>query len=836
MRRTALLIGAQTGGLEGVDHDVASMAGALQRHGFTPVTCTGDQANRVGILAAYDALIRGAEPGDACFVYYSGHGGLVAAPPEDPSAPERQFIVPSDFKSEGEFLGITSIELSVRLALLTRKTTNVAVAFDCCHSAHMTKDTDLRVRALLHKTPYERVTEHLARQVEAGLDLPARHVESNEHAVRIMACESQQSAFEYTNADGVRTGVMTESLVLALDEVGDLPVTWSTVAEMVRRRVTTLVSSQWPAAEGPSARLLFSTETGGALAALPVVPLTPERIEVRGAPLLNVQVGDRFAIMPAIAERADDATKLADAEVTELGTMTATATLQPAVADLPAGARAFRTVGAAPELAVGLPAAGPLAAALRARVEETVLIRPAAQGEEPAVEVRVDEQGRIAVHDRIGPLHPWHVADDAGLRTVIDNLQRQARATALRTLGDSDELGRPFPGVTLEWARVGPAGPEPLGLSGAVVHAGEKVFVRVHNGTDDIVFVSLIDIGLAAQISILTTADTSGIRLLPGADHTFGRDAFDGSVPGVTMVWPPGLEESAARTETVLAIITAERLDVSVLAQGGLKGFDPLRPAGSALEETLAQIATGGDRQFDAGTPRGIRYAVRGIDFTLSPAKPPEPEPGAFLVDERPEPSVRLLAPRGAGRSRHVAVRLDDLVVHHNRAMFGADVRVDALVLTGGGGVNEPVYHVNTERFSDVRDGDRLPLDKLLMYYGPATDYLDLAVWVTRDTSGSLALSDLLRKEFTSQEVQVAGAQLAGLALTAPHAALAVGALGAATVVVNVAYRLLLGVAGHSIGLYRTTLLAQEDFGIGPVPHFRRAQAFSFAYTITDVS
>ena len=51
---------------------------------------------------------------------------------------------------------------------------------------------------------------------------------------------------------------------------------------------------------------------------------------------------------------------------------------------------------------------------------------------------------------------------------------------------------------------------------------------------------------------------------------------------------------------------------------------------------------------------------------------------------------------------------------------------------------------------------------------------------------------------------------------------------------VNTVYELLSGVVGPSIGLYRTSLLAQEQFGLGR--HQRHPQDFSFAYSVEAVS
>src|SRR6266480_7996689 len=100
MTQRALLIGAQTNGLQGVDNDVAAMTRALEPRGFRIVTLIGSDASREGILDAYRRLIAEARDGDACVVYYSGHGGLLrysadeGAP--DERRPDLQFIVPAD--------------------------------------------------------------------------------------------------------------------------------------------------------------------------------------------------------------------------------------------------------------------------------------------------------------------------------------------------------------------------------------------------------------------------------------------------------------------------------------------------------------------------------------------------------------------------------------------------------------------------------------------------------------------------------------------------------------------------------------------------------------------
>ena len=75
MRRRALLIGSQTGGLRGVHADVEVMADTLNGLGFSATELTETPASYGGIVDAYRGLIEDTAAEDAVVVYYSGHGG-----------------------------------------------------------------------------------------------------------------------------------------------------------------------------------------------------------------------------------------------------------------------------------------------------------------------------------------------------------------------------------------------------------------------------------------------------------------------------------------------------------------------------------------------------------------------------------------------------------------------------------------------------------------------------------------------------------------------------------------------------------------------------------------
>ncbi|WP_327006626.1 caspase family protein [Dactylosporangium sp. NBC_01737] len=843
MARKALLIGAQTNGLAGVENDVDAMDEALSRREFTIRRCTGEEASRAGILAAYEQLIAETGTDDSVFVYYSGHGGRLLAPPDElhPTREDRpavQFIVPNDLEksTEGDFRGITAATLSSLLALLTARTGNVAVMLDCCHSALASRKPDHRVKALHY--PYEWAAEHVAEELTRYRGSPRRFL-GNDLAVRLVACAPEEVAFEHTTARGPRMGMFTEAFVQALQDAGDLPVAWSSLMDRVRRAVLALTPEQRPEAEGPASRVLFGTQALEAAGALRILPgANPERITLQVAPLLGVKLDDEFAVMPAEATEADPAGAIATAVVDRAGSMEVHArlTFHGTWTAVPPGARAFQTRSSAPSVPVGVPD-DPRAADLVLAIGTTALLRTAVPGETTVADVRIDDDGGMTLCDRFGPLHPPRPADGTQAGLIKADLVRLARAARLRELREDPGFALPAQ-VTVGWGRIVDGVEQPLRPAGEILYRGDRVFVRIANDGDQTVYVSLVDIGVGGEISLQTRFSPSGIRLDPKQSYVFGLDDLTGRLEGVSLTWPDGVETDTERPETLL-ILTSERpQDLSVLEQDGVHAQRSGTAPESPLEQLVRQIAVGGTRAVVMPSGPQIRYTVRFIDFDMSPVPAPTAEEVAFAIDDRPDPSVRLFTPRGAAPER-VAVRLGELVVHRNRAVFGADVRVDAVVLTGGSHPGAPVYTAQTQRFSNVRDGDRLPLDKLLVYHGPATDFLDIAVFVSRDSTGSLELSDLMRAELGDAEVQGAAAQLAGLALAAPQAALAVASVAAGAVVVNVAYKLLRRAVGDSIGLYRTSLLAHERFGAGRHPadgSLRRAQDFSFSFTVEAVA
>jgi len=254
--RKALVVGAETGELRGVHNDVDIVTTLLTERGFKLDTRIQDNATAAGIRDGWERLIAEASADDVFFIYFSGHGGLaqVNAPNGKP-LPDLQFIVPFDYdqSSPSDFRGITSLELSVRLGRLTERSRNVTLFFDCCNAAHMARRGGLRPRALPHPS-YLDIAEHIGMLRANGLQVELLPPVDNANAVRLVACAPWESAFEWTNASGTMVGLATDSFRVALTEAGAGRISWRTLAQRIRSRVSAVAENQRPEAEGPARR------------------------------------------------------------------------------------------------------------------------------------------------------------------------------------------------------------------------------------------------------------------------------------------------------------------------------------------------------------------------------------------------------------------------------------------------------------------------------------------------------------------------------------------------------------------------------------------------------
>ena len=217
----------------------------------------------------------------------------------------------------------------------------------------------------------------------------------------------------------------------------------------------------------------------------------------------------------------------------------------------------------------------------------------------------------------------------------------------------------------------------------------------------------------------------------------------------------------------------------------------------------------------------------------MVPSERPDLDEPAFTIREVPDVSVRLLQPRAlAEPPKRVALRLTALRVQKNRALFKAAVRLDAMVITRRGA--DVVATPFTARFPGIADGDLLPMDNLLMYLDDVSEFVDIAIWVNRDDTKGADLAALFEKAAHAEDTKKALVVAGALIVAAPQMAVAAATVASVATLVRVGAGLVQAAVGRDIGLYRTSFLAFEQFGLGRQPRegLREAQGIEFAYEI----
>lgn len=853
MSMHALVIGAQTHGLRGPERDAREMCDVLRDHGFAVDLRIGGDATRAGILDGYDQLIASTRPNGAAVVYFAGHG--VLAYNQDPADRNRimQALVPTDLdllSNRGDFRGITAWELGIKLAQLSARTQNVTVVLDCCHSAQMSRDGAARQavpRALPHPL-HVGFREHLAaltaRYGRVELD-PA----GNPNAVRLVACAQTESAFEYPNAAGEWTGAFTEALVGVLRQVGNAPLSWAAIGDAVRERVVRKFIAQRPEVEGPSQRRLFSLAVDDHSRAVPF-EVHGEQVRIQTGEILGTVIGDVYGVVPFGSTTYDDTRAIATLRVIEVTPLAATARLerwQNGHKALPRDAVAIPIEAAAPTHPIALAAPEPDRTRLADALTATRTLRIAGAGDAALATLRLTDH-QLTIEDHAGPIFPPTRYPDE-LTDTIKNVANLGVAQSVRDL--AGEHGVSAGQLEITWGVVEHGEPRPMPDHGASLGLGDRIYVKVRNTGAEPRYIHIFNVGVRGKVTLLTKNLAPAGFGLDNATPELVLGERDGKLVGLPISWPKGLpQDSFPRTDEIFVFVTTQRvslrnLETQEYAVRGVKGA----ARGSKLQELLAQLQDGLTR--DVGDDEPMEgFLVKRLSYVLHPRKAAMADTVAFQLDDNPQRraasrsadawlSGSELARQGQPAARGavpgaIAIRIGELIVERNRALFSADVRIDALVCTCA--ANQPeAYTAHTMRYQGIQDGERLALDRARIFHGPVRDFVDICLWVSRDTGGP-NLAELFAQHAQSPQFHDAATAL----LTTVHVAAApwIAAVGASAALARIAYDLIQAATGKTIGLYRTSFLADEHFGVGrhPAENLHRAQDFSFSLVIDEVA
>lgn len=261
-------------------------------------TLEDGQATRQGILTALHMLIAASGPNDVVVIHYSGHGSQIA----DASGAEvdglDETIIPYDYQNvQGGKYPITDKQIAGALAELSKKTKNITIILDCCHSGGGTKDLGLGLRMIPMDKRKALLNDDFLPQ---GRSLDKNDPLKNDQSAYILlaGCRSDQVSYEMGLGQGVYHGIFSYYLINELQNSGS-NMTWQEVMEDVRTHVRTTHADQSPQLEGLNKDSFVFGDTY--LQKRPYVTVQPSgdhSVILDGGLIYGFTVGSAFGIYP----------------------------------------------------------------------------------------------------------------------------------------------------------------------------------------------------------------------------------------------------------------------------------------------------------------------------------------------------------------------------------------------------------------------------------------------------------------------------------------------------------------------------------------------------------
>jgi hypothetical protein len=199
-------------------------------------------------------------PGDRVFIYYSGHGAR-----DGRGAAHLEALVPVDFQHSGL---LYDVEFNSLIQAIARRTTDLTIVLDCCHSAGATREALSATDGTSRRLPPEALAN--SPQAEVVLGGPPSSLRGLVEGLApngpdylvAASCQADQLALEreLPPGSGQRHGVFTWALLRALE--GRTPeslreVCWSDIWPVLRSSIAHHGSSQMPCLIGQPERHVF---------------------------------------------------------------------------------------------------------------------------------------------------------------------------------------------------------------------------------------------------------------------------------------------------------------------------------------------------------------------------------------------------------------------------------------------------------------------------------------------------------------------------------------------------------------------------------------------------
>jgi hypothetical protein len=828
----ALVIGVPGATLHGVYHDIGAMSEMLHERGFILDIRTDERATRKGILAGYDELIARIACDAPAVIYYAGHGFHAIAPNE--KLRTWQGICPTDFydTTTDDFRGITSWELSVKLAQLTKRTKNVTVIFDCCNAAQMSREAAGQ-GGVPRAFPYPLTAgfePHLRALRECyGADFDAVGPLGNPHAVRLVACKQDGGAFEYLGEDGKHHGALTGALLEVLEETHGAPVSWAAIDHAIRERVQRRFAAQRPSIEGPARRLLFSVVEQANIGGATSIIDFGDVLQLESGRLMGVSVGDIYAAMPSGAQVHRAADEIAELKVLQVSATWCDATVagwKNGHTELPPHAVAMPVVTQAKRRPVVVDVPAEALPAVKTRLDDGRTLRIADVKDAPVLATLRLRDGLLTVEDPAGPLFPATPYPD-GLEDAIANLANLGMAQAVREL--EGEHGVSEEELAIEWGTVEQQQRKPMPEHASALALRDRLYVQITSKASRLLHVHVLNIGVRGKVSLLTTFAPTGFPLNGGDKLLLGQNP-DGFLGGLALSWPARMPRDVPRVDELVVIVTSAPASLI-----GLETVEPpsaTRGSRSKLEALLRQTRDGlprntrGEQAIDGYYMKRLTYCLHPRDAQMSDR--------SFEIDHNPlrqagaQVPQAWVAPRGgapASTKKCLAVELGNVVLA-NGASPPSALRFDALLCTRS--QTAPGYACWTQR-PDLA-GTPAQLANPTVFRGTVCDFADLYLWIS-DAIDCPELEQLMSQcSATSMFRDAADSLVIGNGLsTTPW----VASTGGSAVLARIAGDALCRVSASARGFYRTSFVLRDGLGQGGQPEKVTLRTASFSCELT---
>lgn len=656
----ALLVGCPFKDLKGVQTDLEAMQRILKNHGFKHEDIAViPKATKADITKAWDDMIDKICTDDAAVViYYSGHGGVSLNVPEVKSGPKPrvlQYLVPVDFEktTENDWRGITDIELSQYLLKTTKKTTNVTIILDCCHSSQMARVPG-RIKSI-DPYDYREIMCHLAK-IRSNEIIKELHLERNPHVVSISAAASDECAYERRIDDQDR-GCLTHALEKIMyhncaEKGGESRASWWSIMLQVQELMKKTSRNQHPSIDGSARRFAFQLEVADPDGML-TVSSDPEtnsdtNMVLEGGFLHGVQINDVYSLHLATDYNSSKPKKIlakltinrvgplkSNAEASELSTIGDGKWPKDGLIALfesrPLGLIRVVLDGFAPD------------DCFYTTVKKSKFldyVEPGEQGSLCSATVkRSAGEIKLLSHENNEEtlLGSWPDNNQQRQQCVakLESLARAQCVLGLRTPTDGSKL---VVETTIEGGQVVGSIKQPWPEGEVTAHVGDCIYISIENHDrtgGETIYAWIFGVS-GENVELLSTACASGRPIAPGEAYTYGnKDRIGAMLVGNKLTWPEDTPHgSGSILETYIVILANASTNLSGLETNAAT---PKGPGGLNLPWELARQLTEVTSRLSGPEILPVQCKVKQFKLLL---KLPQNKPQPQLRQNEPPPQL----------------------------------------------------------------------------------------------------------------------------------------------------------------------------------------------------